>query len=182
MHKKLICRESVRATLNCDTLMSARRLTVGHVPAMTNAFGVVLDSASVRWAAAKGVPETVIAAVLLLHERSIDEIVPKLRPGELEQVIKLVGRSPSCYPPGTLDTLKAGDTRRRRSTSRALRSMWHPVGPLLGSSPTLSTCAVSSTSAGSQGSASMPPRAPARHRLLGPFRSRFASASSLWGE
>jgi hypothetical protein len=73
---------------------------------MTNAFGVVLDSASLRWAAAEGVPETVIAAVLLLEHGSIDEIVAKLGPGELEQVIKLVGRSPRCHPPGTLDALK----------------------------------------------------------------------------
>jgi hypothetical protein len=73
---------------------------------MTNAFGVVLDSASVRWAAAEGVSETVIAAVLLLHERSVEEIASKFRPDELEQVIKLVGRCPSCYPPGTLDALK----------------------------------------------------------------------------
>jgi len=41
-----------------------------YVPAaMTNRFGVVLHSESVRWAAAEGVSETVIAAVLLLHER-----------------------------------------------------------------------------------------------------------------
>ncbi len=73
---------------------------------MTNRFGVVLHSESVRWAAAEGVSETVIAAVLLLHERTVDEIVAKLAPGELEQVIKLVRRSPSCYPPGTLDALK----------------------------------------------------------------------------
>jgi hypothetical protein len=73
---------------------------------MTNAFGIVLDNASVRWAAAEGVPETVIAAVLLLDERSVDEIVAKLRPGELDQVIKLVSRSPRCYPPGALDALK----------------------------------------------------------------------------
>jgi hypothetical protein len=66
---------------------------------MTNRFGVVLHSESVRWAAAEGVSETVIAAVLLLHERTVDEIVAKLAPGELEQVIKLVGRCPSCYPP-----------------------------------------------------------------------------------
>jgi hypothetical protein len=46
---------------------------------MTNAFGVVLDSASVRRAAVEGVTETVIAAVLLLHERSIEEIASKLR-------------------------------------------------------------------------------------------------------
>jgi hypothetical protein len=52
----------------------------------------------------------VIAAIYLLHERSVDEIVAKLRPSELEQVIKLVGRCPSCYPPGTLAALK--DRRR----------------------------------------------------------------------
>jgi hypothetical protein len=34
--------------------------------------------------------EAVIAAVLLLHRRSVDEIVAKLRLSELEQVIKLV--------------------------------------------------------------------------------------------
>ena len=43
---------------------------------------------------------------LLLHQRSVDEIVPKLSAVELEQVIKLVGRSPRVYPPGTLDALK----------------------------------------------------------------------------
>ena len=78
---------------------------------MTNAFAVVLDNEALRWAAAEGVPETVIAAVLLLEEwgigGGIDEIVTKLRPSELEQVIKLVGRSPSCHPPGTLDALKS---------------------------------------------------------------------------
>jgi hypothetical protein len=77
---------------------------------MTNAFGVVLDSAGMRRAAAEEAPETVIAAIYLLHERSVDEIVAKLRPSELEQVIKLVGRCPSCYPPGTLAALK--DRRR----------------------------------------------------------------------
>jgi hypothetical protein len=73
---------------------------------MTNAFGVVLDSAGMRRAAAEAVPETVIAAIYLLHERSVADIVAKLRPGELEQVMRLVGRCPSCYPPGTLDALK----------------------------------------------------------------------------
>jgi hypothetical protein len=73
---------------------------------MTNAFGVVLDSASLRRATIEGVSETVIAAIYFLHERSVDEIVAKLRPSELEQVIKLVGRCPSCYPPGTLAALK----------------------------------------------------------------------------
>ena len=79
---------------------------------MTNAFGVVLDSASVQWAAAEGVPETVIAAVLLLDERSVDEIASKLRPGQLEQVIKLVGRSPRCYPPEKPSGLPPTETLR----------------------------------------------------------------------
>src|SRR5262249_52242003 len=58
-----------------------------------------------NWAAAKGVSEDIIAAVLLLHERSVEEIAPKLTAVELEQG-KLVGRSPRVYPPGTLDALK----------------------------------------------------------------------------
>ena len=73
---------------------------------MTNCFDILLDPDDVRWAAAEGVSETVIAAILLLHEERVDEIVPKLGAAELEQVIKLVGRSPSVYPPGTLDALK----------------------------------------------------------------------------
>jgi hypothetical protein len=137
---------------------AARSPLSGYVGAMTNAFGVVLDSASVRWAAAEGVPETVIA-VCLLHERSVDEIAAKLVPGELEQVIKLVGRSPSSYPPGTLDASKAGDTRWRRSRLQAFPTVeWRPLGPLHGSSPTLSTCA-GPMSTGSLGSVSAPLRA-----------------------
>jgi hypothetical protein len=73
---------------------------------MTNAFGVVLDNASVRRAAVEGVPESVIAAIYLLHERSVDEIAAKLRRDELGHVIRLVSRCPSCYPPGTLEALK----------------------------------------------------------------------------
>ena len=74
---------------------------------MTNRFDILLDPGDVRWAAAEGVSETVIAAVLLLHERSVKEIVAELSTAELEQVITLVGRSPSVYPPGTLDALKS---------------------------------------------------------------------------
>jgi hypothetical protein len=85
---------------------------------MTNAFGVELHSESVRWAAAEGVSETVIAAVLLLHERSVDEIASKLRPDELEQVIKLVGRCPSSNPPGALDALKARCPERPSASPR----------------------------------------------------------------
>jgi transposase len=48
-----------------------------------------LESAALRWAAAEGVSEDAIATVLRLHERSVDEIVAKLRPGELEQLSRL---------------------------------------------------------------------------------------------
>jgi hypothetical protein len=62
--------------------------------------------AGMRRAAVEVVPETVIAAIYLLHERSVGEVAAKLRPDELEHVIRLVGRCPSCYPPGTLEALK----------------------------------------------------------------------------
>jgi hypothetical protein len=51
-------------------------------------------SSSTGCVPAESVSETVIAAVLLLHERSVDEIVPQLTAAELEHVIKLLGRSP----------------------------------------------------------------------------------------
>jgi hypothetical protein len=73
---------------------------------MTNRFGFDLHPKDVRWAAAERVSENVIAAVLLLHERSIDEIVPELTPAELDQTIVLVGRSPRLYPRGTLEALE----------------------------------------------------------------------------
>ena len=44
---------------------------------MSNLFGIALDQAWLRWAAAEGVTETVIAAVALLHERSVEEIAAK---------------------------------------------------------------------------------------------------------
>jgi hypothetical protein len=72
---------------------------------MRNRFGVALHPDSVRWAAAEGVTEDVIAAVLLLHERCVEEIVPQLSPLELEKVIELVGRSPRLYPRGILEAL-----------------------------------------------------------------------------
>jgi hypothetical protein len=73
---------------------------------MTNAYGIVLDDASLRWAAAESVPETVIAALCLLETRNVDEIVARLTPAALEQVIKIVGRCPRAYPPGAYEALK----------------------------------------------------------------------------
>ena len=83
----------------------------------TNAYGVVLDEASLRWAAAESVPETVIAAICLLETRSVDEVVARLTSTELEQVIKIVGRSPRGYPPGAYDALK--ENRRTPSPEHA---------------------------------------------------------------
>jgi hypothetical protein len=71
-----------------------------------NPYGVVLDEECLRWAAAESVSEAVIAAICLLETRSVDEIVARLTPVELEQVINIVGRCPRCYPPGAYDALK----------------------------------------------------------------------------
>jgi hypothetical protein len=67
-----------------------------------------------NWRGVESVPETVIAAICLLDEnRSVDEIVARLTPVELEQVIKIVGRSPRGYPPGAYEALK--EERHRRN-------------------------------------------------------------------
>ena len=68
--------------------MRASCARLEYIPAHDELFWVLLHPDDLRWAAAEGVSETVIAAVLLLHERSVDEIVPKLSAAELEQVIR----------------------------------------------------------------------------------------------
>ena len=90
---------------------------------MANPYGITLDDASLRWAAAEGVAETVIAAICLLHEKSVGEIVSRLTTGELDQVIKIAGRSPQCYPPGAYAALKE---------QRYSRTMRQPVESSLG--------------------------------------------------
>ena len=69
-------------------------------------FGIALDQALLRWAAAEDMTETE-SAVSLLHERSVEEIAGKLTPAELADVTRLVSRCPSCYPHGAYDALKA---------------------------------------------------------------------------
>jgi hypothetical protein len=91
---------------------------------MTNRFGFDLYPKEVRWAAAEGVTEDVIAAVLLLHDRSVDEITPQLSATELDQVITLVGRSPRLYPRGILEALE----RRRSLTASAPTQSVQPNG------------------------------------------------------
>jgi hypothetical protein len=74
---------------------------------MINPYGITFDDYSLRWAAAEGVPEAVIAAICLIGAKTVDEIVAKLTPAELGQVVNIVGRSPSCYPPGVYAALKS---------------------------------------------------------------------------
>src|SRR5262245_5300980 len=81
--------------------------SAAYISGMPNSYGITVDEASIRWAAAEGVSETIITAVLLLHERSVDEIAAKLRPDELAHVVRFVSRCPTCYPPGTLAALRS---------------------------------------------------------------------------
>jgi hypothetical protein len=106
----------------------ARSPLTAYVPDMTNPFGIALDQASLRWAAAESVSETVIAAVSLLHERSVEEIAGKLTPAELADVARLVSRCPSCYPPGAYDTLKAW-RNQRLVASRSSATTPHSLTP-----------------------------------------------------
>ena len=86
-------------------LMRAARRQ-GMLGAVGNPYGITLDDASLRWAAAEGVSESVIAAICLLDEKSVGEIVARLTTAELEQVFEIVGRSPRGYAPGAYDALK----------------------------------------------------------------------------
>jgi hypothetical protein len=66
----------------------------------------------------------VIAAICLLETRSVDDIVARLTPAELEQVIKIVGRRPRGYPPGAYDALKGH--RRTPSPEPQPTRAWGP--------------------------------------------------------
>jgi hypothetical protein len=67
---------------------------------MSNRFGVELNPKDVRWAAAEGVSEDVIAAVLLLHERSVDEIAPQLSAADLSRRLCSWGARRACTRAG----------------------------------------------------------------------------------
>src|SRR6516162_4293274 len=80
----------------------------GYVPAMSNPYGITLDREWAEWAAKIGVSPTIAAALLLIsRSRPLPEIVVRLTPGELEQVVGVIGRWPECFPPGTLAALKS---------------------------------------------------------------------------
>jgi hypothetical protein len=51
---------------------------------MSNRFEVTLHLDALRWAAAEGVSETVIAAVLLLHDRTVEKVASQVSASELE--------------------------------------------------------------------------------------------------
>jgi len=59
-----------------------------YLPAMANRYGVTLHPDALRLAAAERVSENLIAAVLLLHHRSVEEVAAQLSASELERVIR----------------------------------------------------------------------------------------------
>ena len=66
----------------------------------------------------------------------------KLRPDELEHVIRLVSRCPSCYPPGTLDALKSKRMASLTPTAGSPRSYDQRRGRCSSAHPTqAATCA-----------------------------------------
>jgi hypothetical protein len=74
---------------------------------MNNPYGVTLDREWAEWAAKAGVSPTIAAALLLIsRSRPLPEIVVRLTPGELEQVVGVVGRWPDCFPHETLAAFK----------------------------------------------------------------------------
>ena len=79
-----------------------------YVQAMSNPYGISLDREWTEWAAKAGVSPTIAAALLLIsRSRPLPEIVARLTPGELEQIVGVIGRWPDCFPHGTLAALKS---------------------------------------------------------------------------
>ena len=84
--------------------------------AMSNPYGIMLDREWAEWAAKIGVSSTVAAALLVIsRSHPLPEVVARLTPGELEQVVGVIGRWPECFPPGTLAALKSVRLRLKRS-------------------------------------------------------------------
>ena len=90
------------------TAPAALSQSAGYVPAMSNPYGITLDREWSEWAANIGVSSTVAAALLVIsRSRPLPEVVARLTPGELQQVVGIIGRWPECFPPGTLAALKS---------------------------------------------------------------------------
>ena len=72
--------------------------SAGYVPAMSNPYGITLDCEWAEWAAKIGVSSTVAAALLVIsRSHPLPEVVARLTPGELEQVVGIIGRWPECF-------------------------------------------------------------------------------------
>ena len=75
---------------------------------MSSPYGITLDREWAEWAAKARVSPTVAAALLLIsRSRPLPEIVARLTPGELEQIVGVIGRWPDCFPHGTLAALRS---------------------------------------------------------------------------
>src|SRR6516225_11404624 len=82
--------------------------SAGYVPAMSSAYGITLDREWAEWAAKARVSPSVAAALLLIsRSRPLPEIVARLTPGELKQIVGVIGRWPDCFPDGTLAALRS---------------------------------------------------------------------------
>ena len=83
--------------------------SAAYVQAMSNPYGISLDREWTEWAAKAGVSPTVAAALLLIsRSRPLPEVVARLTPGELEQVVGVIGSLA-----GVLPTWNAGRPQER---------------------------------------------------------------------
>jgi hypothetical protein len=71
----LIDRGGIRFLQGFDVAGEFLALGCSLIPSHDRSFRIPAHPDDLRWAAAEGVSETVIAAVLLLHERSVEQIV-----------------------------------------------------------------------------------------------------------
>jgi hypothetical protein len=94
---------------------------------MSNPYGIALDREWAEWAAKAGVSPTVAAALLVIaRSHPLPEVVARLTPGELEQVVGVIGRWPECFPHGTLKSVRL--TRSPDPSAVSTRPIKRPVG------------------------------------------------------
>ena len=99
----------------------------------------------IRNSAGPAASEAVIAAIYLLYERTVGEIVGRLTTRELEQVINIAGRSPPIYPPERTPPSKKngtdGQCRGRPHAVRMRASVRERLGCVRHASVNVRTCA-----------------------------------------
>ena len=75
----------------CSARADALNRRSGIYSAMSNRYGITLDSEWIEWAAKEKVSETVAAALLLICEtRPLHKVVAKLTSGEFERVVDII--------------------------------------------------------------------------------------------